>query len=59
VLEEMRRLEERMMGSQKGVVYCRSIAACEGLGLAAGCGAYHSRASEDANEAALRTWASG
>jgi superfamily II DNA helicase RecQ len=40
-------------------VYCRSIAACEQLGEAADCVVYHSKASEDANQAALKTWMAG
>ncbi|KAK4441869.1 P-loop containing nucleoside triphosphate hydrolase protein, partial [Podospora aff. communis PSN243] len=59
VLAEMRQLEGAMSGSQKGVVYTRSIAACELLGEAAGCGIHHSKASEDANQAALRAWTAG
>lgn len=59
VVDEIRRLERAMTGSQKGIVYCRSIAACELLGEAAGCGVHHSKASEDANQAAFQAWTTG
>jgi superfamily II DNA helicase RecQ len=59
VMAVMRKMESRMAGLQKGVVYCRSIAECEALGEQAGCGVHHSRMTDDAKEAALQAWIEG
>lgn len=54
------RIEQRMEGDQKGVVYCRSRDKCEALAERIGCGFYHSQMGGDrARRAALQEWAAG
>ncbi|KAH6982546.1 P-loop containing nucleoside triphosphate hydrolase protein, partial [Ilyonectria destructans] len=59
VLAAMARAEERMEATQRGVIYCRSIAQCEALAARIGCGAYHSKLSREAREKALLAWVDG
>ncbi|KAK5996336.1 hypothetical protein PT974_03092 [Cladobotryum mycophilum] len=57
--EEMEQMEGRMIGQQKGVIYCRSIEDCKGLAAQLGCGHYHGSMLTDERAAALEDWALG
>jgi hypothetical protein len=59
VMEDMERMGIRMVGGQKGVVYCRSIKECERLAARAGCGHYHGRMTSADKAAALQAWCDG
>jgi hypothetical protein len=59
VIEAMRVIEGRMEGSQRGVVYCRSIKECEALARRAGCGYYHGKLLSEERAAALQNWIDG
>ncbi len=51
------RLGRRMVGEQKGVIYCRSRAKCEALAARLGCGYYHSGIADDQQrQDVLQTW---
>ncbi|KAK4205960.1 hypothetical protein QBC37DRAFT_462571, partial [Rhypophila decipiens] len=44
--EMARQLGQRMVGTQKGIIYCRSMDKCEGLAAELGCDFHHSGISE-------------
>jgi superfamily II DNA helicase RecQ len=60
VVRVVLRMEKRMSGAQKGVVYVRSRAGCEELAARLGCDYYHSNiVAADERRATLQRWADG
>ncbi|KJZ69995.1 hypothetical protein HIM_10606 [Hirsutella minnesotensis 3608] len=55
----VRRLTGRMVGNQKGVVYCRSKRQCEALAEEIGCDFHHSDLTEERRREARERWAGG
>jgi superfamily II DNA helicase RecQ len=59
VAERAGEMVAAMTGDQKGIVYCRSMRACEELAAMLRCECHHSQMDEAAKTKALSTWADG